>query len=610
MDQFILSKEIRINNRDKFSISTERNHNSIEIYKNRKEYDIMEWMEANCYINGKRLSFQSTGPRMELGERDKELTRLLRPYMPRILRDMSDSMAVNKPRQSELTVSHIMKILYYAIVHGCEVGHFFPSDGVATNVSSEKVGPAITTSPEIREFIKQSSVHRYSFIGGGLYALNGVLDRAAGRAPSRDFLIYDEYDQMSETIIPVLQGMMKHSSWRKEIYISTSTVPEIGIDGKVKEGSNEEWKVKCPKCKLNQTFEFPDNIIGYFDVRDLDINNPEYQKKLNKVYIGCSKCGEYIDRNSVYYVETSKWVPEPGKEHLVGHRSSVNLVAAMLPWKTGKEILGTYHRLDSKGFISQFYNEEWGKAYIKGGLRLERSEILQLPMGYKEITARAPMIDKMSMGIDWGEQESWLTIRGKISGFDVKSSILKLVVINDEFLDLMGFKPRPENHVKAVAKLIERYRPEIVVDDANGIGIDRHSWLASQFPGKVFGAFYDTQEKNKSEQTRLLNPVWSDSQKRVTIPKVKLIKDIMMEIRNQDVSLPEMADDRPIELHIKHHVNLGVQSRIDLIKDREFQIWVKFGPEHFFDSDIYAKVGLDRLYGEGSTARSDVPGVA
>lgn len=563
-------------------------------------------MTDNCYIGNKKLSFESPGPLIEYGKYDIRSNKLLRPYMPQFLNDDAKDKSVIKCRQSEFTVTTINDNLYYIIVHGCHISHVFPSAKVANSVSIEKISTAIKNSPEISEWLIRDAVHRYMFSNDGIYYIGGVLDKAAGRAPSRDRIVFDEYDSIPESIVPALLGSLKHSKWQMELYIGTGTVPGYGIDKKVKDGCEWEWEFTCPSCGVSQKFEFPDNIINFFDVTELDRDDPEYKKRIDEVYIGCKICKSYIDRNSEQYVANSRWATE--KVSIKDERSSYYVVAPMLAWKTGKGLIQVYHTYESQGYISQFWNEEWGSAHIVGGFQLTDQEINSIQMQYHEMKMRSHLIENVSIGIDWGQRESWVVVSAHISGYDDKRSIIGLYVIDHKLLSEMGLKNDPHNHVEAASSIIEKYRPDIVIDDANGIGIYPHSILKLRFPGIVWGSFFDTAEINREhEQSKMLEPVWSESQGKVTLPKVKTIKDIMGEIRKEKLTLPIMDDPEIIKKFAFHHKNLIIQGRLNIEKNIEYQTAVKSGPDHFFDANMYSKIGFDKITGNNIV---DCAGVA
>lgn len=575
--------------------------------------DPAEWIQDNCYVNGHKISFTAPGGKQHLGDYDIESKIMHRPYIYGYLRDTADEKSVIKPRQSEFTVTNINQNLYNCLINKCNVEHVFPTDKIATNISREKISPAIHDSPTLgRRLVGTGNVHSYQFPGPAFYSISGALDKAAGRATSRDFILFDEWDEIPESVAGVFLGQLEHSQWQKSGYVSTATVPEIGIDAKVKQGCEFEHYYQCQHCDEWQTFTFPESIINFFEVSHVDPEDPKYFERLNKTYFGCIHCKEPVDRNGKHYLKTAHWKAK--KRHLIGIKSSYYVTAAMLAWKTAKEILMAYHFYYKKGMVYQFFNEKWGTAFMESGRRLEESEMFGLTKRYAPFSLRNDALSCMSIGIDWGKFESWLVISARgIEAGQYRRSIIYTENICAESLKENGFTITDETqHVKRAIQIIKRFRPDIVVDDPIGIGIDRHAELRREFPELVYGGQFDTQEKNKQIlQSAMLEPTWSESQHKVTIPKVKLVKEIINEIRAKDVGYPLLSGDKEQENFRNftlHHHNLGVQTRYDEKTERSYELVVKFGPDHYFDADMYSKVGFDELYGKkGSMA---VPGIA
>jgi hypothetical protein len=484
----------------------------------------------------------------------------------------------------------------------------FPTDELGNAISNEKIGPAIYESPNIkRKLAGAGMVHRYRFRNGSIYGISGALKKSGGRAASRDYVIFDEMEWMPESIFGVYERVMEHSPLRMVRKVSTPTVPLVGIDKAVKQGCEYVWHWKCRKCKKEQIFTWPDNLINYFEVSDYEPDDPKYLKKLNTTYIGCKYCGQYLDRNSAQYVKQSRWIAK--KPGLEGIRSSYYVNGMMIAWKTGKEILRKFHGLSAYTF--QFFNEIIGEAYLSGDHRIAEVELLKCQRPWTMPVNKAFTMRNISMGIDWGVNQSWAIISA--NGFDAQDKEIRCVVhvaeINDESLKKFGVHNHISPHVEYAAKLMEIFGCDICVNDANGIGADRHAQLVKRFPGRVYGAFFDTAEQGRQlRQSKMLMPQWNESSYRVTFSKVALVKAILGEVRKGDVGLPQMTGEHAevIRKYIRHHQALAVQSRWEETWQREFEIVVKMhSQDHLYDADMYSRVGFDKLVG----FRSQTPGV-
>jgi len=597
-------------------------------------HDIVKFVENNRWILGAPWSFESGGPRMKWGVNDEVEETMPRPYLFQPLRDNTQYVAYIKCRQSEFTENHINKSLFYAITKRARITHIFPTDDTAKAVSNEKIIPAIEESPKLRQRAKKIAVFSTQFQNSGIYNVTGALKKAQGRGQSPDILIWDEWDLIPEGIRGPYKESLSHSKFQYEWFISTPTSLGTGIDAKFAEGTGYRWFFKCPKCGKVQQWEWPDNLWwkdgrkkrkiidldNLYEPTTINSDDPEYHRQVDKVYLGCSNqdCGEYINRARPYYVDGGFWEPE--RKALIDHFASYSVVAGMIPWKTGKELLYQWHTY--RRYEWQFYNEVWGIAYQKSGSRLSVNDLQndyvmrkwRMSMGY------VSTMRNISIGIDWGSVTgSWLTVRA--TGFDPEKPELSCVVyvehINEENLQALGYTGKIENqdeeHVARVIKLAEIFQANIIINDANGMGIDRHLKLKRRFPTKVWGAWWNTAEQ-KSQLTGTIQinnmHVEPNFQKgkngeagKVTMSQIQMVRMIQREYKEGDTGIPMIVGEEAkiINTFIQHHTNLGIQPLWDAKYDREYEAIRQYGEHHLMDADMYARVGQFYLtrYGSG-----------
>jgi hypothetical protein len=600
---------------DPLSVVTERFHSHItdfvtELKQHRGSVDIVDWISRNRWIKNKPWSWDNPGGKIDAGERDDPSPkRVLRKYLFDYLRDDSQEKGIIKPRQAEISETSINEAAFYICTRpGTAVSHIFPTDGMADGFSEEKIMPALTDSPPIQKVLMRSKIRRYLVHGGGIYTVTGAMKKAAGRSGSRDILFFDEIDFMPESIIPVFRDLISHSELKLTRYLSTPTVPGVGIDGIIQKGSMNEWVVVCPKCKREQIMKWPDNLMNMFEARAHELNDPSYEAKLNKVYIGCVYCGTPIDRNSVHYEENSQWIAQ--KPNMIGTRSTYYLTSFMLPWKTGKELARNYHLLQN--YVWQFYNDVIGIAYIKGSNRLSDADIRPCQRPWSMPMMRTSQMTSVSVGVDWGETESWCVVSA--GGYDSdpgKRCIVYAERIIAERLVANGISPTmPAAHAERVYQIAVKFGAQIIVNDANGIGVDKHKHLLAKMPGRVWGAFFDTADMGRqmTHDTRMIMPQWAESQSRVTFSKLILVKEIQNEYRSMQVALPSESPDtaEDIGFFIQHAKNLGIQPRWSMESEREYEIVTKFGDDHFFDAGMYSYIGYHKLRGTYTSGKNFV----
>lgn len=346
---------------------------------------------------------------------------------------------------------------------------------------------------------------------------------------------------------------------------------------------------------------FPENICNYFEANESDMTTEKYMKKIHKAYLGCKYCGTYLDRTSEHYLKKSLWVPK--RRHLVGIRSSYRHTNMMLPWKTGKEVLSKYH---SFKFKHQFWNEIMGFAFVDPAAMISR-ELFErnIDNSFKNICKPTGQARNISIGVDWG-MESWVVIRA--NGFEPNkrfSRVIYVEKINTENLKARGYTGGQLDHAKRVYDLSQIFRAKIVVNDANGIGVDRNAFLIKKLPTRAWGCFYDTDEIQKmKKKEKLLQPRFSEGNRTVTVSRVGTFKLLMEEYEMDRSSIPALDPD--IEEFIKHHANIVIQFMADSRTGQIFEIVGQTGPDHMSHADNYSKIGFDNLVNADSNISTGI----
>jgi hypothetical protein len=554
--------------------------------------DVQKWIEENRIIYGRKFSYEDAQIDMMIGEKDKKLEKAPRPYLKQYINDNVKDKSCIKARQSEFTESEVNENIYLCASRPfTNVRHIFPTSGMAQRMSREKISPAIEKSPKIvDQVIKPFNLTSKGFKNGSFYTVDSSWTDYQGRGPSSDKLTFDEYESQNPQIEEIFSESTSHSEIGRKVRISTPKFPGSGIDAMFLRGCQFEWYITCPKCKKEQIMTFPDNIMNYYDINTPeDIGTETYNKKLNKVYIGCKHCGTYIDKVSKHYLTNSRWIAK--KDSLIPVRTSYRVTYFMLPWKTGKEILFKYHTFR---FVNQFYNEVLGMGYITKEAEISREIFEQcIDLSFSNIYQKIGNLRNVSVGVDWG-LVSWVVVRASSFLDKKKSKIIYIEKIDNLSLKKYGYFGRQEDHAKRVADIVEFFNARMCVNDANGIGVDRNSYLIRRFPHKAYGCFYDTQDNQRQKRNlKLIIPKWNESSRTVTISRLGSFKELLQDYGEGRVEIPKI--DPIVEEFIKHHTNLVIEKFEDEKTGGIYEVVGKTGQDHLAHSDIYSKIGFDRL---------------
>lgn len=571
--------------------------NNVDVFYEYLKYmsgknDLQEWIEANRVIRGKQFSYENADIEMMLGSKDNKIEIAPRPYLRQYINDNCRDKTIIKCRQSELTESEINENIWLgATINHCNIRHIYPTGGMANRMAKEKISPAIEDSPNLKRLLKKPyNMTSKEFINGSFYTVDSSWTDHGGRGPSSDKITFDEYESQNPHIEEIYSESTSHSNIGRRTRISTPMFPNSGIDLKYNQGAQFEWWIVCPKCGKEQVMEFPESIINYFEVNEYDLANENYTSRLDKTYIGCKFCMAYIDRTTKKYINTSKWIAR--KNHMIPSRTSYRITYMMLPWKTGKEILYKYH---SFKFTHQFWNEIMGYAYIDPTARINRSLFEScIDNSYKNSYSNIGFIRNVSIGVDWGVT-SWVVVRG--NGFPPDTRIPRIIYIekiDKESLIANGYQGLQTDHALRVADIMVKFNGRILINDANGIGVDRNSYLVKRFPTRAWGVFYDTEEiQRQKHKERLIQPKWNQTSNVVTVSRVGTFKMLIQEYENKKIYIPQL--DPTVEEFILHHSNIAIQMMQDEKTEALYEIVGHTGPDHLAHSDNYSKIGFDKM---------------
>jgi len=506
---------------------------------------------------------------------------------------------------SEFTEAEINTNLYNVFTFPFfNARHLFPTSSVADQVAKEKIAVAINGSPRLKKrLVKPYNITSKKTDLDSFYTLHGAFNEFGGRGPSSDRNTYDEFNFHNPKIEEIFAATTDHSRYGgQNVFISTPTFPQMGIDTKYEDGSQNRWHFKCHNCNTQQQFVFPDNLINFVEkgqARDRE----EEDKLLEKVYIGCKHCKAYIDRASDSYLKHARWIaryPDRSKQH-----ESFHVTAFMLAWKTGKEINRKFLRFR---FLNQFYNEVLGYSYIGDANRVTKEQVIaSQDMGFRNLFVRIPEARNIAVGIDWGEEESWMVAIGDGLGVSQEDKeqmrVLFVFRIAGETLRKYGFDIGPDNHPLLAMKVIDKLKPDIIINDANGLGIPYNAKLYRKYKDKSWAAFYDTTEQRKEKISRSsIQITFNEIKGIVTIPRTVELKVSMETFQDKLVKIPRI-ETKTMWLFVDHIHSLASSHYYDEKEDKIVQVVGHIGPDHLAHAYTLGRVGFEKIKMESPRAK-------
>lgn len=254
-------------------------------------------------------------------------------------------------------------------IHGMITGvylkgvlYLFPTDDDVSEFSKSRFKPLIqNNSYHIGRYIGDTSAVNIKqiqksnlFLHGArpTQKVQGIKKESAGlRSRAVDKIVFDEIDLMDETMIPIALERFSHSDVKEEVYLSTPTIPDYGIDRLYSESNQNHWMIKCSSCGRDCC---------------LELDFPECVKfKDGKAYRACVKCGKELNPSD------GEWV---AKESSVKDFDGYWISQLNSLYIDPGEILRLFEN-PPNGNLQEVYNSKLAMAYIAAENRLTVNDI-------------------------------------------------------------------------------------------------------------------------------------------------------------------------------------------------------------------------------------------
>lgn len=261
---------------------------------------IPEWIAENTYLNGRRFSFKN------------------HEYQLAILRDPSPQKVIRKCSQvglSEITARWALAMCN--IVPGFTTLMTLMTAHYASQFMRTRVDPIIQESPKLRENLHadMDNADMKRFLNNSFLYLKGSQSSNAALSIPVDALLHDELNASAPEIISTYQSRLTHSPWKLKTWLSTPTLPGLGIDVEFNKSRRHFEHLKCSHCGF---WFLPDyhahvRIPGFLGNLE-DISKNSIPENYNDAYVECPSCGGRPD----FSIEHREWVCEnPEDTHLV-----------------------------------------------------------------------------------------------------------------------------------------------------------------------------------------------------------------------------------------------------------------------------------------------------
>lgn len=133
---------------------------------------------------------------------------------------------------------------------GLNVAYILPTLGALSDFSKERLSGLKEESEHLRRMFGQGQFDAVTFkkVGASYLYLRGGWSEAALLTFPADVLILDEYDKIAPRAVQLARRRLNASEIKREIDISTPTIPGRGIHALYRQSDRRVYEQPCPHC--------------------------------------------------------------------------------------------------------------------------------------------------------------------------------------------------------------------------------------------------------------------------------------------------------------------------------------------------------------------------
>ena len=500
-----------------------------------------------------------------LTENGKPLDFKTHRYLFDIYRDNAPLLCCSKAGQIGFSTMAIIKTLWLAHNRNINIGYILPTSEMVEKFVGSKVNMMIQENPAFLAWVKDKDSIKQKQLGkNSIFYLGSQTDRSAIML-SLDLLVGDEYDKSPQGTLETYDSRLQHSEYKWKWLFSNPTIPNFGVSKFMELSDKKMWHIKH-SCKE----------IYVFDESCIDYATETYR---------CPKCKQEILADNI---RMGEWVATAE-----GKWSGYYIPLWINPTVKASEI-AEKKRDKSKEFFANFVA---GVPYINATNMLTQ-EIL---MSNLIIDSMNPQDDRMIIGADTGHN-------------------IHFTLANKKGIFFHGYCPSvAENPVvgydpyDALDKLLKDNPRSILVSDQGGdlIGIRK---LQLKYKGRVYLCWFVKETRNQ----QIIRWSENDEEGKVLVDRNRMVQMVVDEWKEERLPIWGTLEDW--QPYIKHCLNIYRVKEVSGKDENDPQygwrwVWKRKGPDHWFMSTVYARVGLDRyaqdlatiIHTRGGGVLKDVP---
>lgn len=493
----------------------------------------------------------------KIDEQDFSLARF-RP-LEQIYNDDHPHIVVIKPAQvgvSELAITRACHALDVGAAYwktgktGLNVGYIFATDQAVGDFSKERFAGLRSESDHLQHLFTAYNDVTFKQAGQSYLYLRGARSASGLKSFPADMLILDEFDEMDPAAVALARKRMRASLVKRELDISTPTIPGIGIHAIYLQSDQHAWEVPCP-CGAWAELDFFRDVRA--DGQPYDTWKRWSAERLRRADLAvfCPSCGDELDRFA-----PGRWVAR--QPDVLGIRGYW-VPALCFPSVSLTELVVAAVDQDPTA-KTEFYRSDLGLPYEPSGSRMTSEMLKQLSHELTGGELPAAVWRQTTMGIDVGARWHY--------------RISSLGPNGDVFVRAMG----AVDSWDALDELMRNYKVRQCVVDAQPEAHGAREW-AARHSGKVLVAYYPGPGALQGElfHVKIDEPV-------VQINRTMAMDAVYSAVATASEHWPaSIHNDPDVDAHMRAPVRV---TRLDK-HGQPVAEWIHSTPDHLYHAGVY-----------------------
>lgn len=291
-------------------------------------------------------------------------------YLKGIYDCTAETMVIMKAAQMGISEYMLSYALYSCDKRNATCLYIFPTDGLISDFSTARLGPAIEASEYLQSIVYDHTGkegkkganrvtlkrirNRFLYLRGGQVRPDGKASQL--KSIDADLILLDELDECDPRVRDITAKRLGHSQIGEMRLVSTPTYPGVGIHTEYLLSDQRRWFIPCVHCGYKQVVTI-DNVVTEWD----ESRRPTaWHQDDGKAFAACLDCSKPLD-----LLVDGEWVATYPERDVAGFHVSKfagstadidGMIAALQSYNATKN--------------RECYNQDLGLTYVPEGGQL------------------------------------------------------------------------------------------------------------------------------------------------------------------------------------------------------------------------------------------------